>query len=481
MGEVFLGRHLTLAMPVAIKVIRRTVMEHTARFEREALAMARVRHVNVVSIIDFGFHEDCPCIVMEYVEGRSLGSRLTESGTLAWSHAFEIGAQVLEGLAVVHAAGLVHRDVKPDNIMLTAGRPEIAKVLDFGIAKVTDPEAHKLTATGVAIGTPAYMPPEQLMGTGVGPATDIYALATSLWQAICGELPFGDEAATLARKLVEAPPPPRPPLSRPSLPDQAAFIIESMLQPSVRERPTSAAACADELRRLVGEFSVSALVPTARRPVYSAGDRADRRGSMPAVSRSVEAQRPITRTFGRGFGPRSVYGHVRGGTAPDCELGRSSSIDRVALDRSLPSVPRVDESPPRDPADPLPMRISVGRCSTIAPAGPLVLVARLPSGVVSRPEERRWLATHTAAGGRSYTLGECFWLVVEPCSDPTPTGVQGRLRSLGQRIVERFGDLVRLEGQLAPEDFTLTPAVLSGAVSMPEPIVSLLARLSSGG
>lgn len=479
MGEVFLARHSTLSIPVAIKVILRSRVEHVGRFEREAMAMARVRHVNVVSIIDFGFHLGSPCIVMEYIEGESLAVRMARECYVPWPAAFEIGAQVLEGLAAVHAAGLVHRDVKPENVMLSAGRPEVAKVVDFGIAKVDD-ASRRLTATGVMVGTPAYMPPEQLAAAQVSPGSDIYALATTVWEMVAGALPFGDTVSGLSKKLTQRPAAPSPPLSHPQLSPRAKDILSAMLDPNVASRPSDASACADAMRESVREHrrapSAAATPPPSasrrtmewRTPAgdLTRGDKAPRRptdpiSSPPAVAApAVAPSRPGTSVWSRMPRPSLTYSQGKGGKP------RQTWDDPESIE-STSSVAA--------PIQPLEIAAPPG-----PDAGPLVVVARLPSAALAKPDQRRWLAQRLNRGGRGYTLGGNFWLVAEPCMAASEAEVNERLTDLRTTLTDRFGAMVRLVGERAPSDFSLSPAALTGASPMPELVTSLIAKVSAG-
>ena len=132
MGQVYLGRHHKLGFPVAVKVLDREDDESPARFAREAHLMARVRHPNVVSILDYGtLKNDDQCIVMEFVEGTSLKDRTADQGAMSWRDAADIVVGILAGLEAIHASGVLHRDLKPSNVLLARGDPEVVKLIDF--------------------------------------------------------------------------------------------------------------------------------------------------------------------------------------------------------------------------------------------------------------------------------------------------------------------------------------------------------------
>lgn len=195
MSEVYLGHHLALDRPCAIKVVRperATSPDARARFAREASAVSRIAHPNVCQTHDFGATPDGQhYLVLEFLEGRPL-SALLAGGPLALPRALEITRQCAAGLQACHDAGLVHRDLKPDNVMLVRrGKDDVAVLMDFGIARsLASPE---LTRDGLMVGTPEVMSPEQIAGDPVGPASDQYQLALLLVRMLTGKLPFPGE------------------------------------------------------------------------------------------------------------------------------------------------------------------------------------------------------------------------------------------------------------------------------------------------
>lgn len=195
MSEVYLGHHLALDRPCAIKVIRperAANPDAQARFAREASAVSRVAHPNVCQTHDFGTTPDGrPYLVLEYLDGRPLSALLAD-GPLDFPRAIEIARQCAAGLQACHDAGIVHRDLKPDNVMLVRrGGMEVAVVMDFGIARsITGPD---LTHDGLMVGTPEVMSPEQIAGDPVGAASDQYQLALLLVRMLTGKLPFPGE------------------------------------------------------------------------------------------------------------------------------------------------------------------------------------------------------------------------------------------------------------------------------------------------
>lgn len=226
MGSVWLARHLGLDIPCAVKFIEgeyAALPEAQARFVREAKAAAQLRSPHVVQILDHGVWQGTPYMAMELLEGEDLGKRLTRVGRMAAQDVCVIITQVSRALTKAHGAGIVHRDLKPDNIYLVHDDDrEIAKVLDFGIAKAQGAIDGSNTKTGAMLGTPYYMSPEQAQGVkAVDHRSDLWSLAVIVYQALTGKLPFESEALgdLLVKIIVQ--PIPMPSQVAPDLP--AAF------------------------------------------------------------------------------------------------------------------------------------------------------------------------------------------------------------------------------------------------------------------
>ena len=199
-----------LQRDVAIKVLREQYAAHEgfdSRFEREARAAARISHPNVIPVYDYGRQGTLPYIVMQYVDGPNLKEYVREEGPLTTEEAINFARQILDGLAAIHDEDIIHRDVKPQNVLIDEGMQ--AKITDFGVAFVTlDPG---LTETGMAVGTAAYMAPEQASGDAVGPPADLYAVGVILYELLTGRLPFAGEnpVQVMYRHVNEMPEPPR--------------------------------------------------------------------------------------------------------------------------------------------------------------------------------------------------------------------------------------------------------------------------------
>jgi serine/threonine-protein kinase len=200
MGRVYRGEHVGIGRAVAVKVLHHDLhrnREAAQRFQREAIASGRLDHPNIVNIYDFGVLPHGACyLVMELLEGETLGERLDREGRIPWREAVAILRGVLLGLRHAHERGVVHRDIKPDNVYLARKDGDlIVKILDFGIAKLragsTDDPAS--TRAGLTVGTPAYLSPEQAVGGEITPASDLYSASIVMYEMLTGRAPFEDK------------------------------------------------------------------------------------------------------------------------------------------------------------------------------------------------------------------------------------------------------------------------------------------------
>jgi serine/threonine protein kinase len=211
MGIIYRGRHILLDKIVSIKVLNANYIQEPAaleRFQYEAKVACRLSHPNIVTVHDFGVTDDrMPYLVMDCVEGKTLGQTLDQKSYLAPEHALEVMSQVCQGLEHAHQQGLIHRDLKPSNIMIASeldGR-NCAKILDFGLAKLLGEEKRQgLSQTGFVIGTVFYMSPEQCRGKQADVRSDVYAVGCVLYEALTGTPPFvGDNLLETCRKHIE--------------------------------------------------------------------------------------------------------------------------------------------------------------------------------------------------------------------------------------------------------------------------------------
>jgi serine/threonine-protein kinase len=245
MGRVYEAEHVRLPRRFAVKVMHETLSreaEAMARFEREAQAAARIASEHVVEVVDVVRTRDgLPCLVAELLEGEDLGSLVERMKKLPIGTSITICKQLCRGLSAAHAVGVVHRDLKPSNIFLVR-RPDERiqiKILDFGVAKVAEEQG--LTRTGVVVGTPSYMAPEQARGSAnVDARADIYGVGAVLYRLLTGRPPFPDEDphVTINRLLTEDPKRPRE-LER-TIPEGLELVIQKAMARSPRDRPKTA-------------------------------------------------------------------------------------------------------------------------------------------------------------------------------------------------------------------------------------------------
>jgi len=278
MGAVYKATHELLNKPFALKILHKDVLANEqiiARFDREAKASVSLAHPNLVAVADYGVTSDgAPFLVMDYIDGKSLGEELCSAGPLSAERALPLFIQMCAGLESAHSKGVVHRDLKPNNVMLfkdAAGQEQI-KIVDFGISKIVGPNsgASNLTQTGEIFGSPLYMSPEQCRGMPVDQRCDIYSLGCVMYECLSGEPPFIAEnpVQTILKHLHEE----AQPLSQrgvANLPEGLEKIIDTCLNKDPEKRYKSVADLKMDLERLQhGEKPQSARGSVAKEESY---------------------------------------------------------------------------------------------------------------------------------------------------------------------------------------------------------------------
>jgi hypothetical protein len=318
MGVLYRAHDAVLERDVALKMMLVDFSHDTAareRFQREARAVARLQHRNVVTIHELGEVEGTPYIVMEFLGGRDLDALLKEGADLTLAKKLEIAAQVCEGLAYAHEQGIVHRDIKPGNVrVLDDGT---VKILDFGIAKFA---MSSVTQTGTVMGTPSYMAPEQIMGQGIDGRSDLFSAGVLLYELLSGNKPFqGDSPTAVVYQIMNGEPVPLRE-SIPGLPEAIDDIIGHALQKNPEERYATAKQMATDLQAV--RAMIDPQLHTGHTPVLG----------MPSTGKTAQLSVPLFATQ-----------RVRPSTGDDIPLNTGIRPPTIASTSEL-SLPREESN-----------------------------------------------------------------------------------------------------------------------------------------
>ncbi|MEC9400810.1 MAG: serine/threonine-protein kinase, partial [Myxococcota bacterium] len=440
MGTVYAATHIQLGHTVAIKVISNAASEHLfARFKREAKLMAKVRHPSIVQIVDFGMvAENTPCIVMEFVDGEPLGDYLARHRRLHWTKAVKIAIQIADGLAALHAQGIVHRDIKPDNIIYTSARPRHAKLLDFGIARGMQATEEKLTQSGVLIGTPAYMAPEQLLGESASKSSDIYSLGMLLHELLYGELPFGSN--TMKEIMIRLrKPAPVPQTSVSDLPIALlSLLFDDLLHMDAESRPTEANKIS---------LALEAILDTHR----------SQKRETPMAGAVIFKK---NRSARKSTGPKAMAPTIDMSSEGE-EIPKNENTEPGVSPWPAAPVHQTDPTPP--PEIPEDMRA--------------LLLVRLPPSTLGKQAERHWLTTLANNHGRAFFYGGQFWICV--LTGRSQEHIAGKIAALEQGLQQHYGSLIKSTTRPLPKDFVLSPAHLSGIMPLPMELMEAVSELIS--
>ncbi|MCC6748969.1 MAG: serine/threonine protein kinase [Deltaproteobacteria bacterium] len=362
MGEVYAAQHVHIHKRVAVKLLHGEISsnpEAVARFQQEAQSASSIGHDNIVIIDDFGTMDDGRVyLCMEFLEGVSLSEAMQEPGGMDLLRAMRVMTQVCDGLGAAHAKGIVHRDMKPENVFLTrrSDGSEVAKILDFGIAKVSGTEANQnLTKTGTVFGTPHYMSPEQALGQKVDHRADIYSVGVMLFEMFTGQVPFKAESfmGILSQHITKPPP------------------VPSTVSPG------------KAIPRPIEEIILKSM---AKDPTQRFGSMQEVKEALLAVSHGLAASAPAQAAYQ----PTRMAAAMPGSMAPTMAAPGSTG----------PSLPPAPVASPADSGAAIPKTVFAGGAAGSAPAMPAVPVHPPPGRPAPQPMPAR---AQSSSGKKSNT------------------------------------------------------------------------------
>ncbi len=433
MAQVFLARDEVLERDVAVKVLREQYAEDeefVERFRREALGVASLSHPNIVQVFDRGVSEEGRYyIAMEYVPGGTLKDRIVREGPLPPDTALAVAVQTAEALGAAHERGLIHRDVKPQNVLVTLSGD--VKVADFGIARAA--AAAVISATSAVLGTAMYMSPEQAMGREVGPPSDLYSLGVVLYEMLTGELPFeADTPVAISMKHLNEPP--RPPRElRGEIPEEIEAVVLKLLAKDPGARYPGAAALVADLNRVAAGLA----------PVVEIGREAQTEPLRPAPGGPAPGGRGPQQRFARILIPLFLlvlmgaagWGLLAGPNLGDIMGSLEGVPDRAISPSSVkvPDVERLGEAAARRRLDEAGLGTAVeNRRSKEEDAGQ-VLEQSVPAGkkveegsrillaISSGPGDQQGAAPQSDPGGQPRDAGDAGG----SGAPPNPEGIGG--------------------------------------------------------
>ncbi|MGA7749578.1 MAG: serine/threonine-protein kinase [Gallionella sp.] len=373
MGVVYKARDPLIDRVVAIKTINLGLAmdekeEYEGRFYQEAKAAGRLNHPNIVTIYDVGKSGDVAYIAMEFLEGRELRDIMNERGVLPVEQVLDVTAQVALGLEYAHEHGIVHRDVKPSNIMLV--RDGHAKITDFGIARMASSAVR--TQTGMVLGSPKYMSPEQVMGKDIDQRSDIFSLGVMLYEMLTGQAPFDGENvnAIMYQTLNVIPAPPNS--LNPAVPEMVNFIVAKALTKGLEDRYQNAKDFADDLRTCRDTLPRSGQRIDVSKPFV--GGEKKLSDAIDITGRVATSEEDIKSASVARLSP--LFDSAAATMRLAALTATSEDVDELSktFNMARPSAEMIMQAAPTVKATPLPVRQSRVESSTRSGGGNLVLV-----------------------------------------------------------------------------------------------------------